>query len=155
MSRVRHRLRAPGPQGYLDAPEVQARWLYKLQAAGLPARVVPGPAKFRRRCWCLRLTLDVEGIGTVKVTICLPRHRPEAVLVYVTGPMDSKHRYADGALCMWFPGDLEAQRWTADDGPVLLVGVIKRHLFLEEWWRRTGDWAGHEAPHDPLGTQPR
>ncbi|MEC3992093.1 hypothetical protein VSR01_00420 [Actinacidiphila sp. DG2A-62] len=40
------------------------------------------------------------------------------------------------------------QRWDRRrDGPVVLLGLVLAHLLREEWWRRTGEWAGPEAPH--------
>jgi hypothetical protein len=48
---------------------------------------------------------------------------------------------------MWFPYDPPEQRWTRSDGPAVLLGQIVAHLLREEWWRRTGEWPGEEAPH--------
>jgi hypothetical protein len=81
------------------------------------------------------------------VTIVFGRGSPEVPRVFVDGPTDSPHRYADGSLCMWFPYDPPEHRWQRRDGPVALLGHIAAHLIREEWWRRTGEWVGDEAPH--------
>lgn len=137
--------------------DVKSDWLRQLREAGLAPRVVPGPRRLRKSCWCFRLRVNIEGIGIVKITVCLPWRYPRSPRIYVEGPrgcsMDSPHRYADGALCMWFPRDGASRTWQPDKGPVVLVGHIIRHLAQEEWWRRTGDWPGEEAPHNPEGAR--
>ena len=37
--------------------------------------------------------------------------RPYLVAVSVDGPTESKHRYADGSLCMWSPDDGPDLQW--------------------------------------------
>jgi hypothetical protein len=105
----------------------------------------------------VRVRLDASGfdLGTLLATISWPLDRPESVSVHVTGPSDSPHRYPSGALCMWFPADDASQRWTRHDGPVALVAHILAHLAREEWWRRTGEWIGEQAPHDLSGEHRR
>lgn len=51
---------------------------------------------------------------------------------------------------MWFPYDERNARWTRREGARVLLGHIVVHLLREEWWRRTGEWIGDEAPHTPL-----
>ncbi len=140
----------PRPPPFLEQAGVRVMWLSQLAGAGLRPRVLRGTSRTDKRCWVVRVRLDATalGIGVVLATLRFPRHRPEAVSVHVTGPTDSKHRYADGSLCMWFPGDDAARRWTRRDGPVALVAHVIAHLAREEWWRRTGDWVGEEAPHE-------
>lgn len=67
--------------------------------------------------------------------------------VFADGPDDSPHRYADGSLCMWFPDDPPARRWTPDDGLAALVDCIRVHLFQEADARHGRPWPGDEAPH--------
>jgi len=69
--------------------------------------------------------------------------------VFVDGPADSPHRYADATLCMWYPRDPPDQRWVFSDGLLVLLNYIQAHLFREAWWRETGEWLGTEAPHGP------
>ena len=68
--------------------------------------------------------------------------------VYADGPTDSRHRYSDGSLCMWYPHDPDDARWTRRDGAAALLGHITAHLLREEWWRKTGEWVGDEVSHD-------
>lgn len=104
-----------------------------------------------RRGWLYRLTLPVEHYEPHKVQILFGMPIPEEPRVFVDGPA-SPHRYGDGALCMWYPGDPPDRRWTFDDGLVALIGHIAVHLFREWWWREYGEWLGNEAPHGALGT---
>jgi hypothetical protein len=72
--------------------------------------------------------------------------------VYAEPGLPSPHRYPDGALCLWYPADPPHRRWTSDKGLLDLVEIIRRHLFLERYWRMTGGWDGGEwlyedAPH--------
>ena len=69
--------------------------------------------------------------------------------VFVDGPKESPHRYSDGSLCMWYPGDPVDHRWVFEDGLLSLIGLVIAHLFREAWWRETGEWAGEEVPHGP------
>lgn len=48
---------------------------------------------------------------------------------------------------MWYPDDPPELRWARPDPPGELLGLIILHLLREEWWRRTGEWIGDEAPH--------
>lgn len=64
----------------------------------------------------------------------------------------SKHRMSDGALCLYYPGSPCEERWTAEDGLLSLLNLVRDHLFFEDYWRRTGGehrgiWLGNEAPH--------
>lgn len=123
-------------------------WAEALRGAGVPTRTLrPRPSDRGRLA--LRCTTVVPGLGSVAVTLLLPRHHPEAVVVHVSGPADSPHRYDDGSLCMWFPHDPASARWTRSDGPVLLLAHVIAHLAREEWWRRTGEWVGDEADDGP------
>jgi hypothetical protein len=58
----------------------------------------------------------------------------------------------DDALCLYYPRSPAEQRWTADDGLVALLNLVRDHLFFEQHWRSTGGhrrgvWLGGEAPH--------
>jgi len=52
-----------------------------------------------------------------------------------------------GGLCLWYPGDPEALRWTWRKGLDDYVRVLQRHLWCEEFWRRTGIWPLEDTPH--------
>lgn len=67
--------------------------------------------------------------------------------VTVDGPCESAHRYKGGALCMWYPKDLDEKKWIFSDGLLELLVMIEFHLYREAWWRETGEWPGPEVPH--------
>ena len=55
-------------------------------------------------------------------------------------------------LCLFYPGDPRSLRWEWDDGFVAYISRVHRHLFTEEYWRRTGSWPVEDAPHgEPKG----
>lgn len=95
-------------------------------------------------------SLTPHGVPPRQVTVGFAGSTPH---VYVDGPAESPHRYGDGTLCMWYPGDSRELRWTPADGGGALVAHIAAHLVQEEWWRLTGEWVGAEVRHgerDPL-----
>jgi hypothetical protein len=65
----------------------------------------------------------------------------------VDGPTDSPHRYSDGTLCMWYPGDPPDRQWTLADGAGALVANVTAHLIREEVYRNIGEWIGEEIGH--------
>jgi hypothetical protein len=73
--------------------------------------------------------------------------------VHAKSGASSKHRYGwDDALCLWQPDDPADERWTSDKGLLDLIEIIRRYLFLENYWRDTGghhggEWILEEAPH--------
>ncbi|MHC3449538.1 hypothetical protein [Streptomyces hirsutus] len=91
--------------------------------------------------------LDLPDIPEQTVTIVFGQYSPHTPHIYSDGPSESPHRYAEGALCIWYPYDPAEQQWTRRDGPAILLGLIVAHLLKEEWWRLTGEWPGQEAPH--------
>jgi hypothetical protein len=50
-------------------------------------------------------------------------------------------------LTHWHPLDPPHRRWTSDQGLLVLIELIRRHLFLELRWRQTGTWVLEDAPH--------
>lgn len=73
--------------------------------------------------------------------------------VYAEPGVESPHRYpGDDALCLWCPDDPPERRWNSDRGLLDLLEIIRRHLFLERYWRMTGGrrkgvWLMKDAPH--------
>jgi hypothetical protein len=66
--------------------------------------------------------------------------------------LTSLHRFGDNALCLWQPRDPPERRWTSKLGLLTLIELIRRHLFLELHWRKTGGqrcgvWLLEDAPH--------
>lgn len=56
-----------------------------------------------------------------------------------TSPVrESKHLFVDGRQCVWKPGDPPEDRWTSDDGLLILIELVRRQLFFALHWRRTG-----------------
>lgn len=52
-----------------------------------------------------------------------------------------------GALCLWDPRDPRHLRWGWEDGLDAFIRMVQRHLWYEEYWRRTGDWPVEDTPH--------
>lgn len=127
-------------------PAVRIAFQHRLGACGQQVSVVRPPRRHRGG-FGLAVRLHVPDVSEQVVSIIFNPGAPEVPCVYTDGPSESPHRYADGALCMWFPYDPPEQRWTRNDGPVALLGHVVAHLLREEWWRRTGEWPGEEAPH--------
>jgi hypothetical protein len=67
--------------------------------------------------------------------------------VYADAYPESPHRYADGALCLYYPRDPAHRRWVPDDGLRSLVSLAADHIFFEDVHRETGEWIAPEAPH--------
>jgi hypothetical protein len=101
--------------------------------------------------YSIQLRVEVPYYGWRQVEVRFQRSAPRMALVRVDGPEDSPHRYRDGSLCMWHPGDGPSQRWEFEDGLLALIGYIIAHLFREAWWRDRGEWLGPEAGHPVPG----
>jgi hypothetical protein len=52
-----------------------------------------------------------------------------------------------GQLCLWYPLDPPHLKWRWADGVLSLVSIVRRHLWFEEQFRRTGLWPVEDAPH--------
>ena len=136
--------RPPAPARWLDTPAGRIRFIHYLR--GLDGFAVPHRTGSRDG-FIVYFTLHLNGLPPRRVTIQFRRASPSTPLVLVDGPTESPHRYPDGSLCMWFPEDPSARRWTLRDGSESLVAEIAAHLLREEWYRRTGDWVGPEVGH--------
>ncbi len=97
-----------------------------------------------RRGFSVTFTLEPAGVPRRTVIVSFRSHIPH---VHVDGPSESPHRYSDGTLCMWYPGDPRDLRWMPSDGAHKLVAYIAAHLVREEWWRMNGEWLGPEVRH--------
>lgn len=109
----------------------------------LPITVKPGRGRIT-----YRLTVPVPAVEDPVPTRIELRHQSRAwqSTVHVDVPECLRHRYADGALCMWFQADPISNRWEFRDGIPALVDHIRRHLFQEACCRAGQDWPGEEAP---------
>ncbi len=127
-----------------------------------------GPA--RQAYQSLRATRTGKGINTritYAVSVTVPEYgdqravkirlanytRRHLVTVTVGGPTESPHRYADGALGMWYPEDGLDRKWQPEEGLLTLIRYGRLHLFQETYWREYGDRPGPEAPHAPQGKE--
>lgn len=54
-----------------------------------------------------------------------------------------------GSLCLEYDLDPDSLRWSWDDGFDSFVRIVQRHLWFEEYWRRTGAWPVEDTPHEP------
>lgn len=93
-------------------------------------------------------TVDVPYYEPRTVTITFPAKR-RTPTVFADGPPQSPHRYDDGSLCMWHPGDPPSMQWRFDHGLLDLLDAIRAHLFREAWWREHREWLGPEVGHRP------
>ncbi|WP_420625601.1 hypothetical protein [Candidatus Poriferisodalis sp.] len=94
-----------------------------------------------------RWDVAAPGCERRRVRIDFRLSSPGVPRVYVDGPTESPHRYEDGSLCMWYPGDPLERRWSFGDGLHALLGQIAVHLVKEHIWRQSGEWSGAEVPH--------
>ncbi len=94
-----------------------------------------------------RLTVNVPHYDDRRAQILFRKDSPRIPRVSVDGPVDSKHRFSSGELCMWYPEDSVDNRWVFEDGLVALLGQIIIHLFREASYTETGEWPGPEVDH--------
>ena len=136
------------PPAWYAYPAGRLRFLVELRGCGVAAMQTRISRADRRHRGGFQTEFDlaVPGLPIRHVRIVFTG-RGTAPSVYADGPADSPHRYGDGSLCMWYPGDPDTGRWTRRDGAAALLGHIAAHLLREEWWRKTGEWAGKEMPH--------
>ena len=127
-------------------PAPRLRFFADLRATGTQVRASRPPRQYRGG-FAVRCTVNPPGVVARQVTIAFSPRSPEVPRVFVDGPIESPHRYSGGELCMWWPFDGSDERWVRRDGAAALLGHVVAHLVREEWWRRTGEWAGNEAPH--------
>lgn len=140
--------RAPWtPPAWTEAPAARIGFLDEIVKCGVAARFI-SPDRTHRGGFGIEVRLTPAGVDERRVTIMFGRGAA-VPSVYADGPTESPHRYADGSLCMWYPADDAECRWERANGARVLLGLIAAHLIREEWWRRTGEWPGDEAPHGP------
>lgn len=129
---------------WFDKPACRLKFMHDLRGVEGLNQIVdkrwPGSFSFA-------FLLTIKGLPPRGVRVTFTKGSPEHPKVYVDGPADSPHRYPDGHLCMWFPWDPPANRWTLSDGAPVLLADIAVHLIREEWYRKTGEWPGQEVDH--------
>ena len=127
------------PAWYLDARE---RDLFE---AAVRHHCPDVEAMIMSKGYVLRFSVDVDHYERRRIEVVFVG---TDVAVFADGPRESKHRYTNGALCMWYPSDPVNRRWVHNYGAECLIEVIRRHLFLEAYWRETDHWVAEEAPHN-------
>jgi hypothetical protein len=79
---------------------------------------------------------------------------PKMPQVWILSPMlpsDAPHRYSNGALCLYYPGD---GSWTpAHSIAQTIVPWTALWLTFYEIWQRTGTWYGAEVSHNQAKKQ--
>ena len=118
---------------------------------GLSSATIPSGHDAGRR---YRVTISVPHYEARRVQIIFRKDSPIIPRVTVDGPVESKHRFPSGELCMWYHGDPVENQWVFEEGLVVLLGHITAHLFREAWWRETGEWPGPEALHSMTKSVP-
>ena len=136
------------PPAWYAYPAGRLRFLAELRGCGVAATQtrISHADRPHRGGFQAEFGLAVPGLPARQVRIVFAG-RGTAPSVYADGPRKSPHRYDDGSLCMWYPGDPHTGRWTRRDGAAALLGHITAHLLREEWWRNTGEWVGEEVTH--------
>lgn len=158
-----------------------------LDRPGEAARqLLTAPLVIRARGWHSSMTVE-EGaaFGHVRRTVAMvrvevapnpelrPYGYPDETLDIRVGPGDDyavypvdsgsrkfEHRFPDpdGRLCLEMPDDPPERRWHRDSGLESLVVTGARHMWFEEYKRRTGEWPVEDAPHgypEPRITKPK
>jgi len=69
-------------------------------------------------------------------------------------PLGPAFGYIAAELCLWYPGDPRSLRWEWPDGFQQYVTRVHRHVFFEEYNRRSGHWPTEDAPHGDAGASP-
>jgi len=136
------------PPAWYAYPAGRLRFLAELRGCGVAATQtrISHADRPHRGGFQAEFGLAVPGLPARQVRIVFAG-RGTAPSVYADGPRKSPHRYDDGSLCMWYPGDPHTGRWTRRDGAAALLGHITAHLLREVWWRNTGEWVGEEVTH--------
>lgn len=117
----------------------------------IPGRMVK--FKLRFEPW---LAMAAKGYPTEVVRVEVAPDCDLKVFPLSTKQRTWEHRYqanghmAGGPLCLYFPDDPEAIRWSPEDGTFEeILGIISRHLQAEEYHRRHKKWPWEAAPHGP------
>ena len=150
-----YRSRSWRPRPWFAAPGPRMCYLCKLRLENVAAHVIR-PRRDCRGGFAIATSVTPSGVPTRGVEIHFSPRQPTIPRVFVDGPDESPHRYADGSLCMWYPHDPPEARWQPTDGPIVLLGHIAAHLIKEQWCRQTGEWPGDQIGHNtstPAGTE--
>ncbi|MET7712972.1 hypothetical protein [Streptomyces sp. NPDC005407] len=120
--------------------------LNEMRATGLDVREVDKPVAFEDGLKFL-VYPHIRILPLHSLHIAFAPQDPEIPRVHADGPDCPAHRNPDGSLCLWYPKDSAARRWSPGHGGVELLSIIVRHLHWEAVYQSTGSWPGFEAPH--------
>lgn len=62
-------------------------------------------------------------------------------------PRDEGTTDCSASLCLYFSGDPDERRWSAEYGLIGLFDLARRHLAAEHIWRATNKWPFEDAAH--------
>ncbi|MFC0298455.1 hypothetical protein [Geobacillus jurassicus] len=93
-------------------------------------------------------------IGTLRPTLSSPfytikiiygKYNPKVFVIKPTIHKEAPHRYSDGSLCLYYPGDRSYHEslFIADT----IIPWTAEWLYYYEKWLEDGIWWGPEAPH--------
>jgi hypothetical protein len=125
-----------------------------LQPLRVAGELLPVRFSSKRGRLTYRLRVPVQGLDErFAVRVRLLTHRlPWRVEVFADdAPVCTRHRFRDGALCMWWERHPISRRWVLSDGLPALVHYVQIHLFQEACCRAGLPWPGEQAP----GEHPR
>ena len=127
-------------------PAARRRLTNEMLSTGLDVREVDRPVALEDG---LKLLVypHIRILPLHSLRIAFARQDPEVPRVHTDGPDCPAHRNPDGSLCLWYPKDSAARRWSPRDGGVKLLAIIVRHLRWEGAYQSTGSWPGFAAPH--------
>lgn len=124
----------------LTVPETLGWLEYRHAGLFVPGRDEAVPVTVRFYEWPLYSTFGLR-----------PQDYPR---IFADPGAESPHRMPDDdALCLYSPWHAPERRWTSQDSLLMLLNLVRDHLFFEQWWRRTrsetcaGVWLGAEEPH--------
>lgn len=114
----------------------------------------PPPVEYRLRFPAEAAHVLVAGLGDPVATPVGPKRPwrhiyPRAPLSALPGQRVVRVPLAElvGGLCLWYPDDPPVLKWSWVKGLGDFVRILQRHLWFEEFWRRTGVWPVEDAPH--------
>ena len=109
---TRYGKRAGGPWYGEDFPRLMFEREAKRYFPDLSSSTITSGRDAGRR---YRLMVDVPHYEKRKVQILFRKDTPTLPSVSVDGPLDSKHRFPSGDLCMWYHKDPVENQWIFDD----------------------------------------
>lgn len=128
------------------------------QIAGAEASVIEPASNFVVIMITFAPPLELKPHGypdeTVRIVQLADIQRHPLPYALPEGPARAwKHRYPVSPplyiapLCLWYPDDPPVLRWDWSQDFLTYIAIVQRHLWFEEYYRRTGCWPAEDAPH--------